>query len=146
MSFDLSDFKYIISTVEDSISMLDDAKISVSTTIESNEDDPDALAEADNEIQNWIVFKLYFPLKNGFAEIMIDDDEGTAKYYNKVEKLLKEIKFDNMDVTGAVDSFNLALKVIISTDKQNKQSKSTSSVLIEDSEMNKLRTQLSGIN
>lgn len=146
MSFDLSDFKYIISTVEDSISMLDDAKISVSIAIESNEDDPDALAEADNEIQNWIVFKLYFPLKNGFAEIMIDDDEGTAKYYNKVEKLLKEIKFDNMDVTGVVDSFNLALKVIISTDKQNKQSKSTSSVLIEDSEMNKLRTQLSGIN
>jgi hypothetical protein len=35
---------------------------------------------------------------------------------------------------------------MIAADKQNKQAKSTPNVLSEDSEMNKLRAQLSGVN
>jgi hypothetical protein len=138
MSFNLDEFTYIVSIVGDAVSMLDDSKVSVATTVESNEDDPD---------ESWIVLNLSFPLKNGSVEMSIGDDCGVAKYYNEAGTLLlKEIEFDDVNVKEMTGSFNLAFKGMIAADKQNKQAKSTPNVLSGDSEMNKLRAQLSGIN
>ena len=137
MSFNLDQFTYIVSIVGDAVSMLDDAKVSVATAVESNEDDPD---------ESWIVLNLSFPLKNGFTEMLIGNDSGIAKYYNGAGNLLKEINFDDTFVKEMNGSFNLAFKGMIAADKQNKQTQSTSTVSSGDSEMNKLRAQLSGIN
>ena len=138
MSFNLQEFTYIVSTVEDTLSMLDDAKISVSTTvIESDDEDSD---------ENLIVLSLSFPLKNGFAEMFFFDDTGTIEYHGVTGDLLKEIDFNDSDVSVMNGSFNLALKGLITADKQNKQAKLTASVDSGDSEMNKLRAQLSAIS
>ena len=90
---------------------------------------------------------LNFPLKNGFGEIsLVDNNIGKAKYHNIAGDLLKEIDFADNYVIAMNGSFNLALKGLIAADKQNKQAKPTPSVDSGDSEMNKLRAQLSAIN
>ena len=138
MSFNLRELTYIVSTVEDAISMLDDAKVSVSTmVIESNDEDSD---------EDSIILGLSFPLKNGVAVISFIDNVSTVQYYGMDDNLLKEIEFNHTDSTVMNGSFNLALKVIITADKQNKQAKLTASVDSGDSEMNKLRAQLGAIS
>lgn len=143
MSFNLDEFTHIVSAVEDVLSMLDDAQLSVSTTIESSKDDDD-----DDDIQSWVVLNLSFPLKNGFVNILIADEDGTISYNNKLGELVKEIEFDDSSVADLTGSFHLALKGILIADKQVSKNKykQDSTLSTATSEMDKLRAELLSFN
>lgn len=116
--------------------MLDNADILISTNTETS------------ELQNVspLNLMLCFSLKNGNVKILLHNDIGVAYYYDNSKELLKEIEFNDLKVDSIMGSFNLALKAIFATDKQNKQLPFQSNTSIGDSEMDKLRSQLSGIN
>ncbi len=135
MSFNFHELTYIVSVLDNTVNLLNDgARISISTVIESNES------------TKWAVLNLDFPLRNGYAEISIGECIGVVQYYDVTGEQISMLEFNDRAVKELVGSFNLVLKELISIDKQNKQSQLTASGSIEDSEMNKLRAQLSGIN
>jgi len=141
MSFNLNQFARIVSTIEDILSMLDDVQISISTNFEGDEikDEP-----ANHTLNSNL--KLSFKLKNGLAKLSIYNDKGMIVYYNNAGELLKEVAFGSIDIFVMNSEFTMAMKAIIATDKQNKQIQSTPPMSSGDSEMDKLRAQLSGIN
>jgi hypothetical protein len=135
MSFNLDEFTRIVSTLEDTLCMLDDAQLAISTEVEENND------------ESYMILNLSFPLRNGSGKISIGDDYGVAEYYNNTGELLKEIEFDDCDVYDIKGPFNLAVKGIIAADKQNNQSKAKSNPGIPgDATLDRVRAELSGIN
>jgi hypothetical protein len=132
MSFNLNQFTRIVSTVEDTLSMLDDAEVSISTKVENSS----------------IILNLSFPLKNGFAEISIGEEDGVIIYFNNTGEVLEEIEFIDRDIYDIKAPFNQAIKRIIAADKQNSQSKAKSNPGIStgDSELDRVRAELSSIN
>jgi hypothetical protein len=137
MSFNLDKFTHIVSTIEDTLGMLDDAQLAISTEVEKNND----------ENYSYMILNLSFPLRNGSGKISIGDDYGVAEYYNNTGELLKEIEFDDCEVYDIKSPFNLAVKGIIAADKQNNQSKAKSNPGIPgDATLDRVRAELSGIN
>jgi hypothetical protein len=143
MGFSIYDFTHIVTIVTDIVSMLDDdAKVSIATSVESIKS-----KKEDEDDKSSIVLNLSFPLKNGLVEMSIYDSEGFIEYYDAASKnMLKQVEFNYSSVGSMKGSFYLSLKEIIAADKQNKRTQSAQNISIGDSEMDKLRKQISGVN
>jgi hypothetical protein len=139
MSFNLDRFIRIVSTIEDVLSMLDDAQINISTNFEYDEDEPE------NHILNSIL-KLSFKLKNGFAKLSINNERGIILYYDRGGEMLKEVKFGSTDIFAINSEFIMAIKEIVATDKQNKKVKASLTTTIEFLELDRIHAKLSDAN
>ncbi len=139
MGFNLNQFVRIISTIEDVLSMLDDAQIAISTNFEYDEYEPE------NHILNSIL-KLSFKLKNGFAKLSVNSDRGIIIYYDNNGEMLREVNFGSADLFAMNSEFGVAIKEIVATDKQNKKPNLIATLAIEDLKMTALNIQSSDVN
>jgi hypothetical protein len=139
MSFNLDRFIRIISTIEDVLSMLDDAQITISTNFEYDENEPE------NHILNSIL-KLSFKLKNGFAKLSINNERGIILYYDRGGEMVKEVKFGSADIFAMNSEFIMAIKEIVAADKQNKKVKASLTPTIEFLELDRIHAKLSDVN
>ncbi len=117
MSFNLDDFKHIISTVDDLLSMSEPQSfLSVSTECESEEDWDHEKDDVDN---NRTYINLTFLLKNGSSSIRLYGDTGVIFYLDRSGEILKNIEFNDGGITLTDGSFKKALKQIRAFDRQH---------------------------
>jgi hypothetical protein len=111
----LHEFRHIVSTIDDLLSMSEPpSSIVISTDylhIDSEEDDSDE--------NNPVFMRLTFSLKNGTSEIKIQDNAGVFSYINFKGENLKSIEFNSNYITSTDSSFKKALKQIRAFDRQH---------------------------
>jgi hypothetical protein len=107
MAFNLSELRYILSTIDDLLSM-SGYQYSVNISNGYDEDD-DTVA----------FIKLIFPLKNGTSEIMMYDSMGFIAYIDNNGEILENIEFNDRSIAAINSSFKKAIRQIIAFDLQN---------------------------
>ncbi len=109
MSFDLNQFKYIINTVDNLLSMSDSLSlINISTAYGVSNKDKEA-----------IFVELSFPLRNGMVKITMFDSNGFFSYINKNGEILENIEFSDNYIGQINSCFDIALKQIRDFDRQH---------------------------
>jgi hypothetical protein len=106
MSFVLSEVIHIISTIDDLLSM-SERPCSINTSTGYDEDDDEA-----------IFIDFAFALKNGVSKVRIYDSVGFLIYTNQSGEILKNIEFDDSEISETNGSFKKALKQIRDFDRQ----------------------------
>jgi hypothetical protein len=110
MSFNLSEFKHIISTIDDLLSMSDPQSfLNIAMDCEDSEEDENAQ----------LFIKLVFSLKNGNSEMRLYDATGVFHYRDLNGETLKSIWFDDSNITLTDGTFKKSLKQIRSFDRQH---------------------------
>jgi hypothetical protein len=114
MKFDIYEFRHIVSNIDDLLFMTGCCQ-PINISVELN-----------NDAQNNVFMKLYFPLINGNSEIRIYQSQAFFLYLDSAGEVLKQIEFNNSHLREVHGSFNTTLKQILIFDRQNSsQTKST---------------------
>lgn len=117
MSFNLDEFKHIVSTIDDLLSMSEPQSfLNISTECEGEEDWDDEKDDVDN---NRTFINLTFLLKNGASSIRLYDATGLFLYMDRSGEILKSIEFNDNGITLTDGSFKKALKQIRAFDRQH---------------------------
>ena len=117
MSFNLADFKHIVSTIDDLLSMSEPQSfLNISTECEREEDWDE---EKDDVENNRTFINLTFLLKNGTSSIRIYDETGVFFYMDRSGEVLKSIEFNDSYITLTDGAFKKALKQIRAFDRQH---------------------------
>ncbi|WP_295617909.1 hypothetical protein [Chamaesiphon sp. GL140_3_metabinner_50] len=106
MSFVLTEVIHIISTIDDLLSM-SERPCPINTSTGYDEDDDEA-----------IFIDFAFALKNGIAKVRIYDSVGFLIYTSQSGEILKNIEFDDREISETNGSFKKALKQIRDFDRQ----------------------------
>ncbi len=109
MSFELSDFIHIVSTIDDLLSMSEPL---CSINISNGYDD-----EVDADVNKAFV-SLKFPLKNGKAEIKIHSTFALMNYTEISGNIVNFAEFDDANITETNSSFKRSLKQLRDFDRQ----------------------------
>jgi hypothetical protein len=117
MSFNLNEFKHIVSTIDDLLSMSEPQSfLNISTDCEREEDWDE---EKDDVNNNRTFINLTFFLKNGTSSIRLYDATGVFFYMDRNGDILKNIEFNDINITLTDGSFKKALKQIRAFDRQH---------------------------
>jgi hypothetical protein len=106
MSFVLSEVIHIISTIDDLLSM-SERPCPINTSTGYDEDDDEA-----------IFIDFAFALKNGIAKVRIYDSVGFLIYTSQSGEILRNLEFDDSEISETNGSFKKALKQIRDFDRQ----------------------------
>jgi hypothetical protein len=116
MSFDLADFRYIVSTIDDFLSMSEPQCL---IDIATGYDDEAEIEDEESEVNEIEFMSLTFPLKNGKIILKIYDSFGTFCYLDSNGEVIKCINFNDADVVETGGSFKKALKQIRNIDRES---------------------------
>jgi hypothetical protein len=113
MTFVTTELYEIISIVGDIIFMGDDEnpQIEIQTGGEANPGDMFEVTTA--------YCQLSCPVKNGHIEIEVHPEAGKISYYGEREGILQEVDFSYDSIADRSSSFQLALRKILKTDREN---------------------------
>ena len=126
MSFELADFAYVISTIDDFLSM---SEPQCSINISNGYDEDEESNEDAEEDKAFILLK--FPLKNGKSEIKIYDSVASFTYIDKNENIIKRLEFDDVSIFEINSSFKRSLKQIRDFDRQQVSAAKSSNTSID---------------
>lgn len=124
MSFNLTEFSHIVSTIDDLLSMSEPpCLINITTGYDEGNDDGEDENDDDDEEndddEGMEFMSITFSLKNGQSQVRIYDSFGIFFYMDNNGELLKSIDFDDTYIAETSGSFKKALKQIRDFDRKH---------------------------